>query len=64
MIIRYLQQEDDLLEISNIYECSWKYAYRDIIPQDYLNSIPKEFLQIQMGKVQRIWRDRFNLFSA
>ena len=41
MIIRYLQQKDDLLEISNIYECSWKYAYRDIIPQDYLNSIPK-----------------------
>lgn len=41
MIIRYLQQKDDLLEISNIYECSWKYAYRDIIPQDYLNCIPK-----------------------
>ena len=41
MIIRYLQQDDDLLEISNIYEKSWKYAYKGIIPQDYLNSIPK-----------------------
>ncbi len=41
MIIRYLQQEDNLLEISNIYESSWKYAYEDIIPPDYLNSIPK-----------------------
>ena len=41
MEIRYINQSDDLLEISNIYERSWKYAYRDIIPQDYLDSIPK-----------------------
>ena len=41
MEIRYINQEDNLLEISNIYECSWKYAYKDIIPKNYLNSIPK-----------------------
>ena len=33
--------EDDLLEISNIYEESWKFAYKNIIPQDFLDSIPK-----------------------
>lgn len=38
--IRYIDRSDDLLEISNIYESSWKYAYKDIIPQDYLDSIP------------------------
>ena len=32
--------EDDLLEISGIYEQSWKFAYKDIIPQDYLDGIP------------------------
>lgn len=31
---------DNPLEISKIYENSWRYAYRNIIPQDYLNSIP------------------------
>ena len=41
MEIRYLNQNDDLFEISNIYESSWKYAYKKIIPQDYLDSIPK-----------------------
>ncbi|MCH5323655.1 MAG: GNAT family N-acetyltransferase [Eubacterium sp.] len=40
MEIRYINQNDNLLEISNIYESSWKYAYKDIIPQDYLDSIP------------------------
>lgn len=41
MEIRYLNQNDDLFEISNIYESSWKYAYKKIIPQDYLDSISK-----------------------
>lgn len=40
MEIRYIYQSDDLLEICNVYESSWKYAYKDIIPQDYLDSIP------------------------
>lgn len=41
MDIRYVSQNDDLFEISDIYEQSWKYAYNGIIPQDYLASIPK-----------------------
>lgn len=28
------------MEISNVYEQSWKYAYQGIIPESYLNSIP------------------------
>lgn len=41
MEIRYIRQNDALSEISSIYEKSWKSAYRGIIPQDYLDSIPK-----------------------
>ncbi len=41
MIIRKMNQNDSHEEISNIYEQSWKYAYKDIIPQAYLDSIPK-----------------------
>lgn len=40
MEIRYITEHDNPLEISNIYESSWKYAYKGIIPQDYLDSIP------------------------
>ncbi len=39
MEIRYMSPADDKLSISKIYVKSWKYAYRDILPQDYLNSI-------------------------
>lgn len=40
MEIRYLSSSDDRLAVSKIYEESWKYAYRNIVPQDFLNSIP------------------------
>ena len=40
MKIRYITKDDNPLEISKIYESSWKYAYKGIIPQDYLDSIP------------------------
>ena len=40
MKIRYVLP-DDLWEISDVYEKSWKYAYKNIIPQDYLDSIPE-----------------------
>ncbi len=40
MEIRYITKDDDPLEISKIYESSWKYAYKGMIPQDYLDSIP------------------------
>lgn len=39
MEIRYMNTKDDRMEISKIYEESWKFAYRGIIPQDSLNSI-------------------------
>ena len=41
MEIRYLLKTDDRKEISKIYEESWRYAYRGIIPQEYLDAIPK-----------------------
>lgn len=40
MEIRYLNEADDRLAVSGIYEASWKYVYRDILPRDYLESIP------------------------
>lgn len=40
MEIRYLLPTDDLYEISNVYEQSWRYAYKGIIPQSYLDRIP------------------------
>lgn len=41
MEIRFLNEIDDLFEISSVYENSWKYAYKGIIPQEYLDSIPE-----------------------
>ena len=41
MEIRRLRSTDDRLAVSQIYEESWKYAYRGIIPQSYLDSIPQ-----------------------
>ncbi|MCH5349075.1 MAG: GNAT family N-acetyltransferase [Oscillospiraceae bacterium] len=40
MEIRPITSSDDRLLISNIYEESWKFAYKNIIPQSYLDSIP------------------------
>lgn len=39
--IRYITPTDDKMTISRIYEESWKYTYKDIIPQDYLESLSK-----------------------
>ena len=41
MEIRYLSADDDLLQVSRVYEQSWKHAYKGIIPQSYLDSIPE-----------------------
>lgn len=41
MEIRRLCSEDDRNALSRIYEESWRFAYKGIIPQDYLDSIPK-----------------------
>lgn len=39
MQIRYISATDDRNEISKIYEESWRYAYKGILPQDYADSI-------------------------
>lgn len=41
MEIRYINPSDNREEISRIYENSWRYTYKGIIPQDYLNDIPE-----------------------
>ena len=41
MEIRYVTPEDDRMEISKIYEKSWRHAYKGIIPRSYLDSIPE-----------------------
>lgn len=41
MQIRHITENDDRYAISHVYEESWKYSYKDIIPQSYLDSIPK-----------------------
>ena len=40
MEIRPVYPSDDRGVISRIYEESWKYAYKGIVPQAYLDSIP------------------------
>ncbi len=41
MEIRYIKPADNREKISKIYENSWRYAYKGIIPQDYLDAIPE-----------------------
>ncbi len=39
MEIRLVNASDDRLAISRVYVRSWQYAYRGIIPQDYLDGL-------------------------
>lgn len=41
MEVRLVRGDDDWRQISRVYEESWKYAYRGMIPDDYLDSIPE-----------------------
>lgn len=41
MEIRYIDSSDDKMKISKIMEDSWKYAYRGIVPQEFLDKIPR-----------------------
>lgn len=41
MDIRLAVPEDDRLAISHVYEESWKYAYRGMIPDAFLDGMPK-----------------------
>lgn len=62
--IRYITKSDDRIAISKVYEESWKYAYKGIVPQDYLDNIPegqwmshieqadrKNLVMVQNGKI-------------
>ena len=40
MQIRRLRPDDDRLALSGVYEASWRWAYRGLVPQEYLDSIP------------------------
>lgn len=40
MEIRSLRETDDRLAVSRIYEESWRFAYRGLVPQAYLDGIP------------------------
>lgn len=40
MRIRPVSDRDDRMAVSRVYEESWKEAYRNIVPQAYLDSIP------------------------
>lgn len=50
MKIRHIKQYDDRFAISRIYEESWKFAYKDIIPQNYLDSIPASCWSVNLDK--------------
>lgn len=39
-VIRALRPQDSRLEVSAIYEESWRWAYRGIVPQAYLDALP------------------------
>lgn len=41
MEIRPVRPEDDRYAISRVYEESWRQAYRGIVPQPYLDGIPR-----------------------
>ena len=40
MIIRCLRPGDSRAELSGVYEASWRWAYRGIVPQPYLDALP------------------------
>lgn len=54
MEVRYVNAKDNFLDISEIYEKSWKFAYRGMIPDGYLDSIQK-------GRWANCIADRHNL---
>ena len=39
MEIRSIIKNDDLFQVSRIYETSWRYAYKEIVPQEFLDGI-------------------------
>lgn len=42
MQIRLAGPQDDALRLSRLYAQSWKWAYRGMLPQEYLDAIPED----------------------
>ena len=53
MEIRYVDKNDDLGLISNIYEQSWRITYKGMLPARYLKKLPE-------GN----WKERINRFGS
>lgn len=53
MEIRRMAAADDRMAISRVFEESWKYAYRGIVPQEYLDSLPEGRWADQMDDPER-----------
>lgn len=53
MEIRPLRETDSRPEISRIYEESWKFAYRGILPQAYLDGIPAGLWTANLDQEER-----------
>lgn len=53
MEIRYITSTDNKMTISKIYAESWKYAYKGMIPQAYLDSISEEQWVANLGNSDR-----------
>lgn len=51
MEIRPMLPDDDRLALSSIYEESWRWAYRGIVPQTFLDALP-------VGRWQEFFDDR------
>ena len=49
MEIRYVASSDDRTAISRIYKESWKYAYRGIVPQKFLDALPESCWADRIG---------------
>ena len=42
MDIRHITENDDIDAVREIYEKSWKFAYKDIVPMEWMESRPKD----------------------
>lgn len=53
MEIRPLRKTDSRLEVSRIYEESWKFAYQGVVPQAYLDGIPAGLWAANLDQEER-----------
>lgn len=53
MEIRPLRKTDSRLEVSRIYEESWKAAYQGVVPQAYLDGIPAGLWAANLDQEER-----------